>query len=187
MHICPLPAPIVPVGAHVGGPILPRSEPRTLINGKPAARVGDKAACLVPTPDTVRAGLITVFIDGSPASRKLDKTDMGSIIVGSPDVLLGEELAGPLTPYQAEWLYKYLDAQRNAIPFHSTSQRTAAMLGRIECVSLLILSEYRSRSSGCDVRGPAASFMLRSRITPAEGLPGIITWLLSSKWFNRGA
>ena len=112
-HFCPLGIP----KDHVGGPILPRQKPRTFINGKPAARVGDKADCEVAPDDTVRGGLMTVFIDGHPASRIHDNTDIGLIMEGSPTVLLGESTPGPLTPFQAEWLYKYLDSQRDTIPF----------------------------------------------------------------------
>jgi uncharacterized Zn-binding protein involved in type VI secretion len=112
-HTCPLTTP----SPHGGGMILPPGAPHTTINGLPAARVGDKALCIAPAMDTVRGGLITVFIDGSPASRELDKTDVGNILPGaSPNVKLGEFGGGPLTPFQAQWLYDYMSKQQE-IPF----------------------------------------------------------------------
>lgn len=125
-HICPLTAPAI----HVGGPILLPGALHTFINGKNAARVNDKAFCTAPAPDTVRGGLITVFIDGSPASRIADKTDVGSIVVGSADVLLGEWGGGPLKPFQAKWLYNYL-AEQKEIPFEYATDGCFARADRM--------------------------------------------------------
>ena len=58
MHVCPMVTVLVP---HVGGPILPPGEPTVLIEGMPAARVGDMATCVGP-PDTIIVGSATVFI-----------------------------------------------------------------------------------------------------------------------------
>ena len=125
-HSCPLTTPEV----HVGGPILAQGAPNTLFNGKHAARVTDKATCVAPAPDTVRGGLITVFIDGSPASRELDNTDKGFILAGSPDILLGESSGGPLTPFQAQWLYMYLADQKD-IPFEFATDGCFARADRM--------------------------------------------------------
>jgi uncharacterized Zn-binding protein involved in type VI secretion len=111
-HICPLAVP----SPHIGGPILPPGALKTTFNGKAAARVTDKAFCIAPAPDTVRGGLLSVFIEGNPASRVFDRTDVGMILVGSPDVMLGEWKPQPLTPEQAQWLYDYMAAQ-SEIPF----------------------------------------------------------------------
>ncbi len=70
----------------------------------------DKAECAkkaVPD-DTVRGGLMTFFIEGNPAARILDKTDVGNIVTGSPDIELGEWAGGALTMEQAQWLYDYM-------------------------------------------------------------------------------
>ena len=125
-HICPLTVPAI----HVGGPTLLPGAPKTFINGKNAARVNDKALCTAPAPDTVRGGLITVFIDGNPASRIADKTDVGTIVAGSADVLLGEWGGGPLTSFQAKWLYDYLAEQKN-IPFESATDGCFARADRM--------------------------------------------------------
>jgi len=86
MHVCPMVTGVVP---HVGGPILPAGEPTVLIEGLPAARVGDMATCIGP-PDTILAGSTTVMIGGMPAARMGDSTAHGgTIILGAPTVLIG--------------------------------------------------------------------------------------------------
>ncbi|MAM29895.1 MAG: type VI secretion protein [Flavobacteriaceae bacterium] len=86
MHVCPMVTGTVP---HVGGPILPAGEPTVLIEGMPAARVGDMAVCTGP-PDTIAMGSTTVLIGGMPAARMGDTTAHGgSIILGAPTVLIG--------------------------------------------------------------------------------------------------
>jgi len=86
MHVCPMVTGNVP---HVGGPILPAGEPTVLIEGMPAARVGDMALCTGP-PDTIAMGSATVLIGGMAAARMGDTTAHGgSIIAGAPTVLIG--------------------------------------------------------------------------------------------------
>lgn len=86
MHVCPLVTGTVP---HVGGPILPPGAPTVLIEGLPAARVGDLATCVGP-PDMIAVGSGTVFIGGMPAARLGDSTAHGGTIVGgAPTVLIG--------------------------------------------------------------------------------------------------
>ncbi len=87
MHVCPLvnPGPV----PHVGGPILPPGSPTVLIAGMPAARVGDMCVCTGP-PDTIAMGSATVLIGGMPAARLGDTTAHGgSIVAGTPTVLIG--------------------------------------------------------------------------------------------------
>jgi uncharacterized Zn-binding protein involved in type VI secretion len=86
MHVCPGVTGIVP---HVGGPIVSPGAPTVLIGGLPAARVTDMAVCVGP-PDTIAAGAPTVLIGGMPAARMGDSTAHGgTIILGSPTVLIG--------------------------------------------------------------------------------------------------
>lgn len=86
MHVCPMfngPSP------HVGGPILPPGSPTVLIEGMPAARMGDMATCAGP-PDTILQGSGTVLIEGMPAARMGDMTSHGGqIVAGSPTVMIG--------------------------------------------------------------------------------------------------
>lgn len=86
MHTCPAFAGIKP---HKGGPILEGS-PDVLIEGKPAARVGDKAQCEVGGPDTIVDGAPMVLINGKPAATLDSKTAHGGVVVaGAGQVLIG--------------------------------------------------------------------------------------------------
>jgi uncharacterized Zn-binding protein involved in type VI secretion len=71
-----------------GGAILEGSS-TVFINGKPAARVGDK----VGGPEgggKIASGMETVFIEGRPAAQLFDLTDAGDYIgEGSPDTVAG--------------------------------------------------------------------------------------------------
>jgi uncharacterized Zn-binding protein involved in type VI secretion len=83
---------------HVGGPILPPGEPKTLIAGLPAARLGDMAVC-AGGPDVIAMGSFTVLIGGKPAARLGDMTAHGgSIVVGCPTVLIGDSGGGAGSP-----------------------------------------------------------------------------------------
>ncbi len=89
MHVCPMQTPGTPPIPHVGGPILPPGSPTVLIGGQPAARQGDMATCVGP-PDVIAMGSVTVLIGGQPAARMGDTTAHGgSIVLGSPTVLIG--------------------------------------------------------------------------------------------------
>lgn len=91
MHTCPMQTPATPPIPHVGGPILPPGDPRTLIGGLPAARVGDMCVCVGP-PDSIVKGSATVMIGGRPAARMGDSTAHGGVIVGGfPKALIGDQ------------------------------------------------------------------------------------------------
>ncbi len=86
MHVCPMVTGTVP---HVGGPVMPPGCPTVMIQGMPAARLGDMATCAGP-PDTIVMGSSTVMIGGMPAARQGDTTAHGgSIILGAPTVMIG--------------------------------------------------------------------------------------------------
>ncbi len=87
MHVCPM---VNPGGVpHVGGPVIPPGEPRVLIEGMPAARLGDMLVCSGP-PDTIVKGSATVMIGGVPAARMGDSTAHGgTITLGSATVMIG--------------------------------------------------------------------------------------------------
>jgi uncharacterized Zn-binding protein involved in type VI secretion len=66
------------------------------VNGLPAARVGDKHACLLPPnagphpASTIVQGSSSVFIEGKAAARQGDKAGCGAAIAsGSVDVFIG--------------------------------------------------------------------------------------------------
>jgi len=90
MHTCPMvdPGP----KPHVGGPVLPPGAPTVLVGGSPAARIGDKCACVGP-PDTITTGAMPVRVGDSQAARMTSSTAHGgTIVLGCPTVLIG--LAG---------------------------------------------------------------------------------------------
>ncbi|MHA7109556.1 PAAR domain-containing protein [Sunxiuqinia elliptica] len=86
MHTCPMVTGTVP---HVGGPVAPPGCPTVLIEGMPAARVGDMAICTGP-PDSIVTGSGTVMIGGMPAARMGDSTAHGgTIVIGAGTVMIG--------------------------------------------------------------------------------------------------
>lgn len=82
MHLCPMVTPGTPPIPHVGGPILPPCCPTVIIEGMPAARIGDMALCVGP-PDVIAMGSTSVIIGGQPAARLMDQTAHGGVIVQS--------------------------------------------------------------------------------------------------------
>ncbi|MEO6232021.1 MAG: PAAR domain-containing protein [Ferruginibacter sp.] len=89
MHTCPMSSPTTPPVPHVGGPVIPPGCPTVLIEGMPAARLGDMLICTGP-PDSIIKGSATVLIGGQPAARVGDSTAHGgSIILGSFTVIIG--------------------------------------------------------------------------------------------------
>lgn len=98
MHVCPMQTPAVVPIPHVGGPIVSPGDPKTLIAGLPAARVGDMCVCVGP-PDVIAMGSFTVLIGGKPAARMGDMTvHGGSIVAGCPTVLIGDAGGGGGSP-----------------------------------------------------------------------------------------
>jgi len=87
MHTCPMLNPNS--SPHVGGTVMPPGCPTVLIEGQPAARVGDMLICAGP-PDSIIKGSGTVLIGGQPAARQGDTTVHGGVItVGSFKVIIG--------------------------------------------------------------------------------------------------
>jgi uncharacterized Zn-binding protein involved in type VI secretion len=89
LHTCPMSTPGTPPVPHVGGPVNPPGFVTVLIEGKPAARMGDLLTCVGP-PDSITKGSATVKIGGMPAARIGDTTAHGgSITQGSFKVIIG--------------------------------------------------------------------------------------------------
>jgi len=86
-HLCPMSDGPKPHGV---GTIM-KGEASVLIEGMPAARVGDQIVCASsPAPNTVVAGSATVLIKGQPAARVGDSTAHGGTILnGAAKVLIG--------------------------------------------------------------------------------------------------
>ena len=87
MHVCPMVDILKP---HVGGPITGPGATTVLIEGMPAAVVGDIASCAGP-PDAIAKGSPTVLFGGRPAARQTDLTSHGgSIAAGCKSVMIDE-------------------------------------------------------------------------------------------------
>lgn len=68
--------------------------PDILIEGRPAARVGDPLACFGP-PDLLATGAHTVYADGLPLARAGDLTVHGGVIAaGAATTLVGDAGGG---------------------------------------------------------------------------------------------
>lgn len=88
MHTCPIQG-ANPPPPHVGGPIMAPGVPNVLIEGKPAAVVGNLCTCTGP-PDSIAQGSLTVLINGRGAARVGDPTAHGGqITLGAGTVLIG--------------------------------------------------------------------------------------------------
>ena len=88
--------------SHKGGPIK-QGSPNVFINGKAAARLGDKAKCSHNTKDHITHGINMLLINGQPAAAKGKKTaHKGKIKQGSPNVsggmMVGAPRLSPATP-----------------------------------------------------------------------------------------
>ena len=83
MHTC---SALAAVGVPAS-PILPPCCPNLLVFGRPAARMGDQAAC-VGGPDAIVFGNPMVLVAGMPLARMGDPTALGgTITTGCPTVL----------------------------------------------------------------------------------------------------
>ena len=92
MHVCPMVNGTVP---HVGGPISGPGAPNVLINGKPAAIMGDLCTCAGP-PDVAVMGNASVLINGKPVICQGDMTAHGgTIVIGEANVTVGTAVPEP--------------------------------------------------------------------------------------------
>jgi len=93
-HICPMQTPAVVPIPHVGGPIAGPCVPTVLVEGMPAAVVGDQCICAGP-PDVIVLGSLTVLIAGKFAARVGDPTAHGGMIsAGASTVFIGDAGGG---------------------------------------------------------------------------------------------
>lgn len=75
MHTCPA---LAAVGVPAS-PILPPCAPTLLVFGRPAARMGDQAAC-VGGPEPIVLGNPMVLVNGMPLARMGDPTALGGTV-----------------------------------------------------------------------------------------------------------
>ena len=127
MHVCPMQTPAVVPIPHVGGPIIGPCVPNVLVEGMPAAVVGDMCICVGP-PDVIVMGSVTVLIAGRMAARVGDSTAHGGIIVqGAMTVLIGDMGGGSGSPQAATMQA----ARSQGAAFTQTSCATEAMKGEV--------------------------------------------------------
>ncbi len=72
------------------GGVIVTGAARTLINGRPAARMGDVHVCPIPGHGKTRivTGSLRTLTEAAPNARVGDKTGCGAVILtGSPDTL----------------------------------------------------------------------------------------------------
>jgi uncharacterized Zn-binding protein involved in type VI secretion len=83
---------------HSGGPIQ-TGESTVLIEGLPAARVGDSAQCTgIPTTTRIGTGSASVIIGGQKAARVGDTTCHGGVITtGAGTVIIGDSALGAMS------------------------------------------------------------------------------------------
>ena len=104
---------------HVGGPVTGPGAPNVLINGKPAALMGDMCTCVGP-PDMIAQGAPSVMINGTPVACQNDMTAHGGMISqGESTVIVGTAQPAPSATMAA-----------NKIPFPdiSTTDRVKASI-----------------------------------------------------------
>ncbi len=89
MHQCPLQTPGVPPIPHVGGPILPSGPPTVLIGDLPAATVGCSCLCVGPPDSIVKGSSTVMIEGKPAARMGDSTAHGGSIVAGCPTVEIG--------------------------------------------------------------------------------------------------
>ena len=86
MHTCPMVTGTVP---HVGGPILPPGIPTVLMGGMPAATVGNPAVCTGPPDSIVKGSATVLIQGRPAARLGDSTAHGGVLVVGLPTVMIG--------------------------------------------------------------------------------------------------
>ena len=86
MHTCPMVTGTVP---HVGGPILPPGIPTVLMGGMPAATVGNPAVCTGPPDSIVKGSATVLIQGRPAARLGDSTAHGGVIVAGAPTVMIG--------------------------------------------------------------------------------------------------
>ena len=89
MHQCPIQTPGVPPIPHVGGPILPSGPPTVLIGNLPAATVGCNCVCVGPPDSIVKGSSTVMIEGKPAARMGDSTAHGGSIVAGCPTVEIG--------------------------------------------------------------------------------------------------
>lgn len=89
MHTCPMQTPGLPPIPHVGGPIIGPGVPNVLIGSLPAATVGDSLVCVGPPDSIVKGSATVLINGKPAARMGDNTAHGGSIVLGCPTVLIG--------------------------------------------------------------------------------------------------
>ncbi len=89
MHVCPMVTPGVPPIPHVGGPITGPGVPNVLIAGLPAAVQGDMCTCVGPPDIIVKGSATVLINGRPAARIGDTTAHGGSIVLGAPTVMIG--------------------------------------------------------------------------------------------------
>lgn len=94
MHVCPMVTPGVPPVPHVGGPITGPGVPTVLIGGTPAAVMGDMCTCVGPPDTIILGSMGVMIDGKPAARMGDLTVHGGTIAGGCPTVLIGDVAAG---------------------------------------------------------------------------------------------
>lgn len=86
MHVCPMVTGTVP---HVGGPILSPGGPTVIIGGMPSATVGSVCTCVGPPDTVAMGSTSVMIQGKPAARMGDSTAHGGKIVVGYPTVLIG--------------------------------------------------------------------------------------------------
>ena len=89
MHTCPMQTPGVPPIPHVGGPILPPGVPTVLIGNLPAATVGSLCTCVGPPDSVIKGSATVLIQGRPAARMGDTTAHGGTIVAGCVTVLIG--------------------------------------------------------------------------------------------------
>lgn len=88
-HVCPMLTPGLPPIPHIGGPILPPGVPTVLIGNLPAATVGNQCLCVGPPDAIVKGSATVLIQGKPAARMGDTTAHGGTIVMGCPTVLIG--------------------------------------------------------------------------------------------------
>jgi uncharacterized Zn-binding protein involved in type VI secretion len=89
MHVCPMQTPAIPPIPHVGGPVVGPGAPTVMIGKMPAAVIGDSCVCVGPPDAIVKASATVMIEGKPAARMGDTTAHGGSIVVGLPTVMIG--------------------------------------------------------------------------------------------------
>lgn len=89
MHICPMQTPGLPPIPHVGGPIIGPGAPNVLIGKLPAAVMGDNCVCVGPPDMIIKGSATVMINGKPAARMGDTTAHGGSIVIGCPNVMIG--------------------------------------------------------------------------------------------------